>query len=559
MILLASEKTAYKLIYVIILSILIHSFFSIVFPAGDSSGQQLVLGRIRLVYDNTVSHGLTGWPDQSIKVAIYQLFMGANLQAALSVIIARMTSIDIFYVHLSFIPVLWGVFTPVAAFHVTKAIGGSEKASALSSILISAFPYTTYFGAISVPNSLGFIFFYYSLYFMLRYLSSDESKNAYWMLIFSLFSFLSHYLTGIMSLSLLILATAVKTYQGGKKSDLTSLRVLLIVSFMISASLLPLSFIYLRVIDTQTTPIFTLSKLSELSPQEILGVSLLGELAYSSNPGIIFLNIVGPLLAFLFMLYVVLHIRKKLDGRLRTHVFFLLAAFLIVLIDYVILKLLMKGLPINEERLWVFRDLIAVSFVGLFVYAGASSLEGFLRLRRTTLGSDNVEKTKSHKLSTFGLLLALNVLVSTLLGGWLTFSLSAAYPQTAPLQTTWYELEAARYIDETTLERYAVIGDLWTAYAGESIVGINNPRAYYWSGTDRIGHDLFANMTADPSSKWMHLAMNYTNTEVAYFIVSEPRLGTEKFDSVVARTQRALLIFYTTGEGKLWVFSYKET
>ncbi|MFX1300458.1 MAG: hypothetical protein ACFFDE_05910, partial [Promethearchaeota archaeon] len=179
-ILFSSEATAHKMLLIIVYSILIHSLFSIIFPAGDLSGQQMYLGRTRRVFDNTILHGLSGWPTQTVQIFIVEMFDGINLQAALSTIFARILGIDIFYVHLFFIPTLWGTFVPVASFLTTRAIGGSERTAVISSLLVSIFPYTIYFGAISVPNSLGFIFFFYSLYFMLRYLSSHDSKMALW-------------------------------------------------------------------------------------------------------------------------------------------------------------------------------------------------------------------------------------------------------------------------------------------------------------------------------------------------------------------------------------------
>lgn len=59
---------------------------------------------------------------------------------------------------------------------------------------------------------------------------------------------------------------------------------------------------------------------------------------------------------------------------------------------------------------------------------------------------------------------------------------------------------AVKYIDANTHEKYVVFGDQWTTYAGEVIVGDNNPRAYYFSTSERKGHDLFVNMTLEPSS-----------------------------------------------------------
>jgi hypothetical protein len=560
MIMLTSEKTTYKLLLVIIISIVLHSFFSIILPAGDSSGQQLILGRVRLVFDNTVIHGLTGWPNKSIEVFIYELFTGANLQAALSVVFARLLSTDIFYVHLFFIPILWGTFTPVAAFLVTKEIGGSEKASAVSSLIISAFPYPTYFGAISVPNSLGFIFFFFSLYFMLKYLSSSGSTTKYWMTIFSFFSFLSHYLTGIMSFSLLLLTLALKAYETDKKTHPLSAKASVITSFLIAVMLLPLSFIYLNLLGTSTSPTFTLDILSEMPPQEIIKLFLIGNLAYSSDLQNILLNVIGPALAFLSMVYIVYRLRRNPTYKFRVATYFLVLSFSVMLIDYRILTLFMSRLPINTERLWVLRDFTAVPFVALAIYTVTSQLKAFLKTKAASTTTATGETTRRHKtMHASTAFIVLNILIPLVLGGWITLSLTAAYPQAAPLQVTSYELEAVRHIETITNVKYVVIGDFWTIYAGEMVVGINNPRAYYYDPSSKTGYDLFTNMTKNPSPHWMLLAMNYTNTKLAYFIVTEPRVGTNEFEKIVSQAlqNKELAEVGAFGDRKLYIFSYQ--
>jgi len=474
-----------------------------------------------------------------------------------------MLSVDILYVHLFLIPVLWGVFVPIASFLTTKALGGDEKTSVISSLLVSAFPYTIYFGAISVPNSLGFIFFYYSIYFMLKHLLSNDSKTIYWMVTFSFFSFLSHYLTGIMSFSLFFLAVAFKTYTSEKGNSSTSARFSLAISFIISASLLPLSFIYLRFFSS-TTSFFSLAKFYELPAEEIAGLLLIGELIYGFDIKTILLVVIGPTLGLLWMIYTLYKLKKNLTAKFRTPLLFLFATFIVVLVDYRVLKLFMEGLPLNEERLWVFRDFIAAPFVALAIYAVISSLKTFLK--GTSISTMSIatlkELSKGNILRILSLLLALNVLIPVVLGGWITLSLSAAYPHFAPLQTTWYELEAVRYIQENTTEKYVVIGDIWTIYAGERIVGIQNPQAYYFAENDPRGYSLFTQMRNVSSPEVMIDAMNQTGTDttIAYFIVTEPRLGTEEFNSIVSRIlqDEQLTLVREFGERKLYVFSYRK-
>jgi len=561
-IILTSKKITHKLFFIIIYSILIHSFFPIIFPAGDLSGQQMVLGRTRLVYDNAILHGWPPWPIETIQSRIYQWFRGENSQAALSVVFARMLSFDFLWIHLFLVPVLWGAFTPIAAYLITYTSTQNEKVAVLASALLSAFPYATYFGAISVPNSLGFIFFFYAVYFMLKNFESNDSKTRFLMLAFSFFALLSHNLTGIMSFSLLLLAIALKAYLREEKSSTTTLRFLLAISFIVSASLLPLSLIYLRFFRPETKTVFTLKKFYELPLEEIVELSLLGELIYGFDLKTILLIIIGPLLALLYMIYLLYKLKRNATANYRTHIYFLFAAFLTMLVDYRILKLLMSGLPFNEERLWVFRDFIAAPFVALAIFAVFSSLKTFLKAEfPSTISFAGLKTwTKGNVLRGLSLLLALNVLIPLLLAGWIIASLSAAYPQAAPLQTTWYELEAVRYIEKTANEKYVVIGDVWTIYAGEVIVGVNNPRAYYFGEFNRTGYDLFVNMKQNPSPQWMLLAMDYTNTTIAYFIVTEPRLGTEEFNNVVSRAlqNEQLKVVGVFGAKKLYVFGYRK-
>jgi hypothetical protein len=565
LILFSSQRTSHKLLYVIAYSILVHSLFSIIFPAGDLSGQQMVLGQTRRVFENTVLHGLSGWPNRSIEIFIEEAFRGTNLQAALSTVFARMLSIDILYVHLSLVPVLWGVFVPIGSFLLAKAIGGSEKAAALASLLISAFPFSTYFGAISVPNSLGFIFFLFSLYFIVKYLSSQDSKTRYLMLIFSFFSFLAHFLTGFMSFSFLLLAVAFKTYKTEKEEAKAtwSSKALVVVTFLVCLALLPMAFVYLSFIGPTTYGTFTLDKLYELPLDKLVGLFFIGELIYGFDLQTIILMIAGPTLAFLFMIYLLLKSRRNPHATLRPEILFLILAFLIVFIDYRILKLFMEGLPLNEERLWVFRDMIAAPFVALAISTLFSKLEALKVVKPVTgIALSSKIASRSNRLRALSFALVATILVSAVVAGWVTFSLEAAYPQMAPLQTTSYELEAVRYLKDSTSGTYVVIGDIWTIYAGEVIVGINNPSAYYFGEYSKLGHDLFANMTENPSPEWMLSAMNYTDTNVAYFIITEPRLGTQEFNTILSKAlQNSLQIYGPSegfGNGKLYIFKQEK-
>jgi hypothetical protein len=548
---LSTGNMALKMFFIMVHSILVHSLFSIIFPAGDLSGQQIILGHIRRVYDNTVLHGLSGWPSRSLLILIVESLEGSNLQAVLSTIFARMFSLDIFYVHLYFVPVLWGVFVPFGSFLVAKSLSGSEQVAILSALLASAFPYTIYFGAISVPNSLGFIFFLYSLYFMIKYLSTSDSKTSYWMVAFSVFAFLSHFLTGFVAFSLLLLTIGFKSYKTDRVALPASAKTALLSAFIAAVSILPLSFVYLGFLGYPVRATFTLSKFSDLPPQEIAGLFLLGELIYGYSLGQILLVIFGATIAVFTMIYLIFRSGGAHMGKGRIPAYFLMASFAVMLVDYRILKIFMDGLPLNAERLWVFQDFLAAPFVGFAFYSITSWAKTLLKVAR------GMPERRTLRVS--GLLLTLNILIPIVLSGWITFSLTAGYPQIAPLQTTWYELDAVRTIDSNAPGRYVVIGDVWTIFAGERIVGVHNPRAYYFEEYNKTGYDLFASMTGNPSQEVMLQAMNQTHTTVAYFIVTQPRIGDELFYSIVARAeQNGLPLYGVFGDGKLYVFYYEK-
>ena len=54
-------------------------------------------------------------------------------------------------------------------------------------------------------------------------------------------------------------------------------------------------------------------------------------------------------------------------------------------------------------------------------------------------------------------------------------------------------------------------------------------------------------------------AMNRTDTTVAYFIVTEPRLGLEEFTNTVSKAlQNGLPVYATFGNGKLYIFYHQK-
>lgn len=581
-IILSPEKAQYKLLFIIIHSFLSHSFFAIIFPAGNIGFQQSVLGKTRHIFDNIAPHGYGGTVENILR-RIYNVFGEGNFQSVYSVTFARMFCVDVFWSHLLLAPILWGIFIPTTTFMITKTLGGNERISSLAGLLGSAFPLLIYMGSISVPNSLGFIFFLGSLYFSLKYLTSSESKYTYLMLVFTFASFLSHFLTGFISLSFLLLVFSLKKYETEKTGSPSSAKLLLFSSFILSTSILPFALAYHRIFSPTTT-YFSLNKIYEYTTTELLGQFLLGDYLYYPSH-LILIYIAGPLIAFIWIVYKLYTTRNQKTNNTRIYILFFFLGYFMLCIDYRILKIFMIKVPFNEERIWVFRDLLSVPFVALaikdlptFLRRTAKYLMVITKPLRDLLYAYAIFSRISFqaaRAATFlhahkrGLFLIFNISISALLAGWITFSVNYAYPHYSPLQTTSYELEAVKYIDETTNKSYIVICGHWTAFAGHMMVGVYNSRAYYFSEREAVGVALFTKMKDNPSPGVMIEAMNYTNATVAYFIITkekeyafQTRLGETEYNRIIQQAQQNNLqtykVFYYKGEEKLMIFYYKK-
>lgn len=552
-IIFSSERVEFKLVFIIVHSIISHSFFIIIFPAGNLGFQQSVLGITRRSYENLDFHGYQG-NFEDVLWRIYNWIRGNNFQSVYSVMFARMFYVDVFWTHLVLIPLLWGTFIPIMAFMITKTLVGNETVSVLSSLLVSVFPTTIFWGAISVPNSLGYVFFLSFMYFCLKYLIHEGKNTPVLMAVFALASFLSHFLTGILSFSLLLLVVSFVKYEKEKVNSPLTAQFLLLISFILSFTLLPLALIYHKIFSRSYT-YFSLAKLTALPITDLVWLLILG--GYADLPlTLALIYAAGPLLGLAGMLYILLK-SGKTNNELRVCTFFLFLGFLMAFLNYRILKFFMVNVPFGKERLWVFRDFMAFPFVAFAIHSVVTKSEtnsrhSSSRKTRVLLAmSSNITKLSIKSL-------LLYVLTSILLTGWITASVSSAYPYFGPLQTTSYELEAVKYIHMQTNESYIVIGDVWIRLAGQMFAGIYNTHAFYFPIHDPRGTTLFIDMKTNPSVEIMIDAMKYNNASVAYFIAEKPRLGVEEFNRVVSQAlENGLEVYKVFGEGKLYVFRYR--
>lgn len=556
-----SERVEYKLLFVIMYSILSRSFSAIVFPAGGVGPQQGEgLSATRLLFESTIRDGWAPWPPNNILILLFNWFRGENFQSVLSVVSARMLGVDVFWAHVWLAPMMWGVFVPVCIFALTRILGGNETTSVLASLMITAFPVTIVWGTFSVPNSLGYIFFLLSVLFFITYLSSRKPKILLLMAIFVVCSLLSHLLTGIVTFSLLLLTIAMRAYESEKREAPLAAITSLVFGFLLSTVLLPLSLLSLRVIYIRYV-YFSLNVLVGLPPTEILSLLVLGEYANFRIEAIpVFLA--GPVLGFIGIVSSLRRAQKKGIDRRASLSLLLLLGYLMVLVDHRILKLFVVNTPFNAERLLVFQYLMIAPFVALFINSVVSYLQkNGTRLFRKKINPPSALGIARTRLSMRQI--GVYSVIAIILASWLTASAYYAYPHSSFLQITDYEIEAARYIETSTNKTYIVICDQWFAYAGGMIVGINNTRAFYFSAASRVGIELFNAMRKEPSGDTMNQTLALMEQDnlhfgIVYFVVEEPRLGTDEFNRVIANaTENNVNVYHTFGNGKLCIFYYQ--
>jgi hypothetical protein len=558
-IVLSSEKASHKLALISLHSILMNSLFVIIFPAsGDLGGQQTVLGNARLAYDN-ISQGFLVSAESPF--IIPHMFM-EGFQIPLTVVFARMFAVDILWTHVLFVPVIWGIFAPLAAFMIPQVLGLSEKVSTLSSMLLLLFPLTVVWGSISVPNSFGYITAFWSFYFILKYLSSAKEGFPFFASAFCLISFLVHFLAGTLSFIFLIFALSLRRYEKEKSHSLGSARTFLAMSFLFSTSLLPLSLPFVRLF-TRMHPYFSMYKLNGVSLEEVIQLTIFGEfINFSIGAALVYG--VGKIVGLFAIIYFLTKSLRNRNGKaFHLCTVFISACFLMLLLDYRILRLLLVNPPFDEERLWLFQNFLTLPFVAVIIYRFATFLRGGWSKKLHTSNSPlHTALSKKRRFTT----IIVYVLLLTTISGFTTSAVYYGYPHYGPLQTTSYEMEAAKYIHENTEGRYIVICDLWFIYAGEILYGVYNPHAFYFSHWDPQGTKLFMDMKGNPSIDTMVTAIDteYNNATTVYFVIEKPRLGEEQYNRIKSKaTQNNLDILplpkrvsHYQDEEKLTIFYY---
>lgn len=542
-ILYCKTKTTSKMLLVTVFSLLSITIPAVVLYPGDIGDSMGQMGGSRLILDygnlrTPLNLPLGPW-------FIYWLLKRQGL-SLLTAIVVKMFVVDVYWVHTFITAVLWGVFVPLVAYKIIKIIGEEERVSVLAAFLVTFFSPFLIWGSISTQNSLGYAFFFVSLYFSARYLRSDGKRVALALATFvAVASGFIHLFTGVISVTFLVLALYFRKYRTIKIKSPREAYVLMFVSFV--ASLLVLQFVF--VLQNVVYLYFASPAVRENYLQYVIAFSTetflktdLWSLIFGEYVGFSFKDVflvgVMPFLGFVGLVY---SLGKK-EGFERILTLFLFLAIMICQIDYTIMKYAMINVPFGPGRILVMRDLVAIPFMAVTVNSCLRFLQG-----RTSWKSAVNPSFKALVMRMVSRQAAAYIFIGLSLAALATSSAYRSYSFGKTLHPTQLEVEAVKYIDEHSDGKYVVLStNTWMTGIGEGFVGALNPAKRY-----------IYKAFLYPSVAEMLNQITTHKATVGYFVV--PSFRVRDFDEVIVEAARNFGLFkvLSNENGEIYIFYYK--
>jgi len=513
-------SSSLKLVLLIAYAFLAHSLFLIVWYPSRYGDPLEHLGIARYTARTGTIYAY-GW------LTSHQLIVpliSYRAQYSLVIFFQRMFSIDIYWAHSVFLPLLWSIFVPTLAYKTAElmAVKRSRVFPLLAALSIGLFSSLILWGTVSVPNSLGFIFFFLTAVFLLIWMIQGGKWNWGLALLAASVSFLTHPQPGVFALILVLWGTIIQK----------SWRRILKLAILVPTFALYPAALYLYGASFSTSGLLVLENF--LTFQTDVTTILLG------------LAFVGLVLG-------------ARGGYIKTKIALMLFAFYVaILFEYYLTKFGMMNLPYGAARILVMGDFLLVPFVALGLLITVDILRKVVTKSKGNVSSN--PSLKKVRLNFNSRLIAL-FLICVFAAAQATSALYQAYPrkEAVSLQPSEYLIEAVNYINADAPGRYVVLCDPIFSSVAIGFLGID----YGWAGGVRgvFGMPdwaypsvaMYWNMTKQPSIRIMQEAMNSFNAIVSYFVVwiNHPR-----FDEIVQQTSQIILVDQVLGDGKLFIFKY---
>lgn len=555
----SKEKIGRILLVIVFASLLLHAYLPIVYQAGFGGDKWRHLGAERWLMEGKIySPALFGEPlkwKQAGPIKIPEIFIVGNKNSyvnmwGLTITLSWLLGVDVFWVDLLLGYALFSIFFPLLLFKFAQFFVKNKRFCLLLSFLpLLFFPFQAH-GSITVPVSFGFLWFFFSLFFIFRLFIQSKGRAIILVAIICVFlSYFNYILYAILLLEITIFGLIFKKIRQTRKTPRLIFAILAVFCFLIFLAVIP-------VFDT-FNDYSTVSADIGLNWQTFentfvnFGKRLLVSWPIFSHPAFMeqdnvlfmqpqeslsrasFLHIIPwPfLLAPLVLLICLLSIRqiKKSDHPI---IGWLCFAFVVVLIlNQFIASYFMTGNHLFSKRLTV-----VIAFLIMPLVAG-----GLYQFINWKFGGDTA------KIIFVSLILAA---VST-----------AVYVSGPKMQTvTADEMKAARYIWQNlknTSGPYCVLANTWPllaieAESGRQIIAGGFPLYFEYAQKERV--QIFDNMNKTPSLKDMRKALTITGAEECYFMTEEKWLYSLQKNQSLSQLNKILGSAQKFGDVYLWRF-----
>jgi len=513
------KNTGLKLSLIFVYSFLARSLFWIVWYPGRYGDPWAHLGGSRFI-DRTGMPYAYSWTLQNF--LIHDLIKHKALYAPL-ILVTRMFNVDIYWVHTLFVPFLWSFLVPLFSYKFAEMLakGWSEKFPLLTALVAGFFPSLVLWGTVSVPNSLGFILFFFVVFLMLYWVRTGTRQALVLSLLVIVTAFFTHMLPAIFALMFFSLVVVFQKF---------SRAIDKVVFYLLLFILYPFA-LYLFAAQFSLSGLFALESFGSLQSDIVTVMAFFGLL------GLVFL------------------LRSRYVE--RRNLLLVFAFYGMIVFEYYLTKYGMSNLPYGAHRVLVMADFLFLPFVALGVIEIVNVLARVFSYVKTS--ATFLKRVKFRFLprsAGFALIcLVLSVQASLIL--------NQAYPhqEINDIQPAVYMMEAIYHINSTAPDPYVVLCDTQLANIAIGLLGSD----YGYAGGRRgmFGVPdysyptivMYSKMGRSPSLSIMQEAIDFVGwAKVAYFVLE---MTNERSMTVLEETRAILPVDAVFGDGKLYVFKYE--
>ena len=480
------------------------------------------------------------WSRKLIVVLRYILFY------SLIASVVQLTQVSVLTVFSLFIPFLIVFYLPLITYSIVISLEKYNTKFLYTFFLAPIFVLGHWTG-VSVPNALGFILSSYFLFLVLYYMKHPCPRIRLLLIIMLISSMLTHYLTGFINIVLTLLAIAYNIYISSEQKILQkilSLFILLFAILIFPTALLIYNIIYYKM------P-FSVIRKYDFSSTTLLKL-LFGELSSLKSSELILMQIIvifigGVLLSVLLLS---LKLYPKHGCLISFYAIFLWIDYLIL---YNFRQFSVVIIPFGPSRLFI--PLMHISFINTTIIF--SRINIYIHNWKEHLEGYSSKVTFSFAKYRTQIIAYLLILLISLFGTInLFYTLQQGYTHKFFPYVSVYDKEAILLIDKMARNHsYVTICDRQFAEIGMSLMGYATSKGVYTAYWDEL-REIYREMIKNPSLDIIIKAINYTHTDIAFFVIN--KLRERDYYKVLQKAIRILTPILIDFRGIISVFMWPD-